>query len=405
MFGFCIEILSQIFSYLQQSSLINVVRVSKHWNSIATPILWQKPRFKGGILLTYADLFETYGHYINDVQFGVHYHNTGHDVQLVADFCSNITSVKVCSSVITTGEFAVLCERLSDRLEYLSFESCIWWREMILLFASSIAKLGKLKRLEIIFTNFDDEACEKLVTGCLSPQVIYLEHSNVGDNGIDHIVRYIPHIRSLSIVNCELITDKSIISIAESCSMLATLCLDCTDVTDVALSALSFARCRETITILSFDGCEFITDNGVRQIVTRFTNLLRLNIGCCSKITDDLFNEPSWECTKLVELNVGGLDIGSLALSFISNLTSLVSLNVLGIKGDVSKRELLSIAKLPNLQTVRLSCNDSMNCNLVKEISIEVPSVYIYMDMEYPNMYLKSGILVKQENGGIDYSR
>jgi Leucine-rich repeat (LRR) protein len=199
----------------------------------------------------------------------------------------------------------------------------------------------------------------------------------ITDKSLTAIAKSCPLLKSLNISKCEIITDDSLTAIAKSCPLLASLDAGETQITDNALVALATARCRETITTLRLAGCNHITHNGLRQVVDNFTRLRYLSIRGCKLLTDELFAEPPWKCTKLNELYIGLLNVGSTALLLISNMTSLTSLDLYGlgskvskkVSKEVSKNAILSLAKLPRLQKLDVRVNNFVNDDIIKEIA------------------------------------
>jgi hypothetical protein len=176
-------------------------------------------------------------------------------------------------------------------------------------------------------------------------------------------------------------------------------------ITDNALVALATARDRETITSLNLAGCNHITHTGLRQVVDNFTRLRYLNIRSCKSLTNELFAEPPWKCTELNELCIGSLNVGSTALFLISNMTSLTSLNLCGLRckvsKEVSKNAVLSLTKLSRLQILDVCFNNFVNDDIIKEIAKIESLVELRVDEArvseacfheirrlYPNLYI-----------------
>jgi hypothetical protein len=287
------NILKQIFLFLPQSALFNVVQVSKHWNSIAIPVLWHNRCFKQHVLSRYTHSFEIYGQFVRDVQFKGMYIGAFKGVESVINACNNITSICFLEANITRNNIALLCERLSENLKYLSFENCEWICGMLPL-AQHITKLGKLKKLELkCIRNFDNDAWGQIVAGCPTLEDLDLYDTDISDFSVSLVARHLPHIRSLSLASCKGVRDMSLIAIAESCSRLTSLNISYTRITDTSLLALASARCRETITHLSLDECNRITNTGLQEIATQLRHQQNLVITSFPILVDDLFDDPT----------------------------------------------------------------------------------------------------------------
>jgi F-box-like/Leucine Rich repeat len=372
------DILLRIFPLLLPPALFNVVQVSKHWNSLAIPVLWRKPRFEGGPLSNYAPLFKIHGQFVHDVKLFRHNRPNKDDANLVVNTCTNLTSVEFCCTEITTEEISMLCERLSKQLKNLTIHCCTIVDEMSSLIAH-IATLGKLKRLALTdMESIDDAACELVTVGCPLLEYLNLDHTTITDVGVRYISQRIPQIRSLSISACDDITNTSIITIIESCSLLTSIYVFGTKITDVAFSTVSFACCKENITTINLAVCANITNVGIRQVVTHFPHLQHLDISGCSQITDGLFDEPLWKCPELSGLFMDFLNVGSTTLFFISNMTSLTRLSLIGLKGEVSKHSLLSLTKIPKLRTLDICGYEFVDDDLKKKITEKSSLTHFY---------------------------
>jgi F-box-like/Leucine Rich repeat len=354
------DILLCIFQLLPLSALFNIVQVSKHWNSIAIAILWSRPLFKKSELSIYAPLFEFYGQFIRKIEFN---HSVEDDVRLVVvNSCCNLTSVEFRHAEITIQEITMLCTHLSEQLEVL-----IVVKEGngnvhgVSTLAQFIATLRKLKTLRLgNMIDFEDVACNTVIVGCPLLEDLDLERSSVTDAGVDDIAQHLPHLFSISLPRCDRITDNSLITIAQSCSTLVYLNVSFTKITDATLLALSSACCRETIVYFNLSFCQSITDTGVRLIITHFPRLRYFFIVACFSLTKRLFEETLWNCTQLVELGISSLDVGS--------------------SERVSKHALLSLAKLPNLQSLDLSCNNFVDNDLAKKIAGTFSLTYLTLE-------------------------
>jgi F-box-like/Leucine Rich repeat len=286
------KILRQIFLFLPRSTLFNVVQVSEHWNSIAIPIFWRNLCFKQHVLSRYTHNLEIHSQFVRVVQFKGMYFGSHNDVDSVINACNNITSIYFLEANITTNNIALLCERLSEKLKYLSFENCEWICGMQPL-AQHITKLGKLKKLELkCIRRFDNTACGQIVAGCPTLEDLDFYDTDISDFSVHLVARHLPHIRSLSLASCKGVRDDSLIAIAESCSRLTSLDISYTRLTDRSLFALASARCRETITHLNLDGCNRITDAGLQKIVTQLPHQQNLVITSDPTLVGDLFNDP-----------------------------------------------------------------------------------------------------------------
>jgi hypothetical protein len=115
--------------------------------------------------------------------------------------------------------------------------------------------------------------------------------------------------------------------------------------------------------------CDHITHIGLRRVVDNLTRLQRLIIRSCNLVANDLFTGTPWECTELAELDISYLDIESSALIFISNMTSLKSLDICGVNCNISRDAILSFTKLQKLRTLILYVNSFVNDDIIEELA------------------------------------
>jgi F-box-like/Leucine Rich repeat len=363
------NVLMLIFEFLLQKDLINVVLVSHDWNSLAIPILWKNPIFKQLDLSPYAHHLKTYGHFVHNLQFYNFDRSEVRSTWVVANTCNNVTSIYFWNVYFQTQEMVVLFEGLSGQLESLTMYNCGCIGETSTL-VLSIAKLKRLKSLKLKDVNYlDDTACEVIGRYPLLEN-IDIGSTEITDVGLDFIARHLKYrLRSLNIASCTKITDNSIIAIAESCQSLTTLHLDGIKITDTALFTLVSAHCRKTISIFSLKFCKHVTDAGVQQVVTQFSNLQRLILCYCCLLTKNLFDGVTWNCTSLTELDLSFINIGSSELSCLSNLTSLRTLWLIQISVEISDTTLMSLAERPNLRNLHLTLCKFVDDNMAKKIA------------------------------------
>jgi F-box-like/Leucine Rich repeat len=366
------EILLMIFAFLKQSTIFNVIQVSKYWNSLAIPILWHKPCFPQIDLSPHAHHLKTYGKFVREMRIDDYKPSTENNVLLIINTCSNITSLNILLVYFKLEVFAMLCEGLPEMFECLSINHC----KIIEGMSQSVPYITKLRNLKR-FTwtecdTFGDDSCGQIVAGCTKLEYLDFTRTCVTDAGVRLIAQHLPRLCSLSVAYCHNITDASIIAIVESCPLLVSLDISRSQVTDnalIALASIDSSRCRETITHLNLSICKHITSVGVRQIVTRLTYLRTLIIRGCSSLSNDLFGDPSWKCTELAELDISFINIESSTLFFISNMMALTSLDIRELKGEVSSDAILSLASLPKLRRLNVQGNNFVDDHIAKKIA------------------------------------
>lgn len=108
---------------------------------------------------------------------------------------------------------------------------------------------------------------------------------HVTDCTIRHIVRSCPHLTSLNLSHCRLITNEGLRCLGGNSTHLKVLVLqNCRQITDVGLCYLK-ENCH-TLDSLHMGGCTRITDTGVIALVTASgSTLRRINMSDCSRVT------------------------------------------------------------------------------------------------------------------------
>jgi hypothetical protein len=105
---------------------------------------------------------------------------------------------------------------------------------------------------------------------------------HVTDCTVRHIIRSCPHLTSLNLSDCRLVTDEALAGLGRSLQVL--ILQNCRQLTDIGLNYL--ANTCHSLEALHLDGCHRITDEGIIKLVTASGNSIRrLRLSDCSRVT------------------------------------------------------------------------------------------------------------------------
>ncbi|GJT46664.1 F-box/LRR-repeat protein 4 [Tanacetum coccineum] len=121
------------------------------------------------------------------------------------------------------------------------------------------------------------------------PTSLASECTNVGDIGISTIAEACStSLRTLKLLDCYKLGDKSILAVANLCKNLETLVIGgCRDLSSESINSL--ASSTHTLRILRMDWCLNVSDASLNSILSKCASLEVLDIGCCEEVTDAAF--------------------------------------------------------------------------------------------------------------------
>ncbi|KAH3762899.1 leucine Rich Repeat family protein [Pelomyxa schiedti] len=184
-----------------------------------------------------------------------------------------------------------------------------------------------------------------------------------------------PHLESLSVRECDKITDAGVIAVTRGCPGLYALNLHgCSLVTDASLSAI--AEFLPKLEILSLKLCKSVTDTGVKKICQSCSQLRALNVKLCHRVGDTSLGAMT--TTQLQTLNVSfceGVSATSLIRIAQACSNSLTKLSMQYIQPPYGK--LADIAReAPNLTYLHaLSVSGSQDDTLLAQVTESCPDI------------------------------
>lgn len=140
-------------------------------------------------------------------------------------------------------------------------------------------------------TNITDTGLTDLVIGCQRIKHLNINKcSNVGDVGVSSVSKACSSsLKTLKLLDCYKLGDKSILSLAEFCKYLEILIIGgCRDISDKSIKLLA-AALSHNLTVLQMDWCLNVSDSSLSYIFSQCVNLEVLDIGCCEEVTDAAF--------------------------------------------------------------------------------------------------------------------
>lgn len=250
--------------------------------------------------------------------------------------------------------------------------------------------------------NVGDKTLEKLAIYCPNLKVLYLSAcEEVSDAGILHLVRskkgICKRLRRLSLSKCRRITDASIVDVARQAGeSLKFLSLEnCHLVSD--LTVLSLAQYCPNLEELDLTSCERVGDFAIKNLmlgcrniqsisleeltnlteegICALTNAYRLKtlrLGYCKGVTNDCLQNISAACPDIINLDLSYCNNPNFTLDglqeVIGRWEELTVLNLRGINSFTNQ----SISH-PNLQTLNLSWCKYMQDEALEGIAIGCP--------------------------------
>lgn len=140
-------------------------------------------------------------------------------------------------------------------------------------------------------TNITDTGLTALVDGCKHIKHLDVNKcTNVGDLGISVIAEACSiSLKTLKLLDCYKLGDKSIFALANHCKNLETLIIGgCRDISSDSIKSL--VATSPTLKILRMDWCLNVSDASLNCILSQCSCLEVLDIGCCEEVTDAAFD-------------------------------------------------------------------------------------------------------------------
>ncbi|XXG39856.1 hypothetical protein AAC387_Pa01g0714 [Persea americana] len=207
-----------------------------------------------------------------------------------------LISLRWCLGVsdLGVGLIAVKCKELKSLdLSYMQItKKCL----------PAILQLHNLEELVLAgCLGIDDEALATLKQGCKSLETLDVSNCpNVSHDGLSSLINGAVCLRQLILVNCTPVTNALATSL-EKLPKLQAIKLDSCHVTCSGLKAIGNGCI--SLKELSLSKCSGVTDEGLSFLVTKHKGLKKLDITCCTKITDISVSSVT-SCSNLTSLKM-----------------------------------------------------------------------------------------------------
>lgn len=242
---------------------------------------------------------------------------TDSDLAVIADGfrCLKVLNLQNCKGISDKGMLSIggglsslqslnvsYCRKLTDKglsavaegsqgLRSLHLDGCKFVTDKVLKALSK--NCPNLEELGLQgCTSITDCGLADLVSGCRRIHFLNINKcSNVGDSGVSTVSEACSSfLRTLKLMDCFRVGNKSILSLARFCKNLETLIIGgCRDISDESIKSLA-TSCQSSLKNLRMDWCLNISNSSISFILTKCRNLEALDIGCCGEVTDAVFH-------------------------------------------------------------------------------------------------------------------
>ncbi|XP_033101858.1 protein AMN1 homolog isoform X2 [Anneissia japonica] len=175
-----------------------------------------------------------------------------------------------------------------DRTKALDFSECDVTDECLqkLSVCRNLRKidLNATKDNRLTITSLGVEAVSR---SCPHLQTIYLRRCTLlTDSAIIAIAQNCRHVLQLNVGGCQLITDASLIALGQNSRMLSSVNFSKTQVTDEGVLSLAMGVCKQSLKEVHMDHCCHLTDEAVEAIVGFCPRVSFLIFHGCPNITE-----------------------------------------------------------------------------------------------------------------------
>nr|XP_034357311.1 dynein regulatory complex subunit 6 isoform X2 [Arvicanthis niloticus] len=174
---------------------------------------------------------------------------------------------------------------------------------------SSLKSLSVLKQLTVLnLTNcvrIGDTGLKQFFDGPASVRLRELSLANcslLGDASIIRLSERCPNLHYLNLRNCVHLTDLAIEYIA---SMLSLISIDLSG-TLISNEGMSILSRHRKLREVSLSECVNVTDFGIRAYCKTSLALEHLDVSYCAQLTDDIIKTIAIFCTRITSLNIAG---------------------------------------------------------------------------------------------------
>lgn len=204
-----------------------------------------------------------------------------------------------------------------------------------------------------------------------------------GNEFISAISCYCIQLEVISIYDCDMIIDNSIITIVTHCTKLKSIILDsCYDITDASLVAISLHCPR--IQHLHLYRNQNITDVGILSIINHCSILISIEVDSCTYLSDISMNAIAKNCPHLEVLDIGYCpNISNEAIvHLIKSCNHLITLDLSGSKNLSDETIILLSTHCKKLKELDIS-----SCNNITDVGITTMIMNSSSHLRYVSIY------------------
>ncbi|CAG8725244.1 15323_t:CDS:1, partial [Dentiscutata heterogama] len=250
--------------------------------------------------------------------------------ETLATKCSQLTSLKICTDLMSVRGFDILAGKLT-RLKELVLQNCSQMSDdnierfvrnnsslqtlllsgdklSIRSFQAIISSLENLRHLDLRCLKEMSHTIKWVTPLGQKLHTILFDNLSVDDDLIDILSNNCKHVEIFGLSRCPFVTDRSIDSIAEHSENLRIVNLiGCHKITDTCLRILANKACYTLVQLL-VDSCGFFDPAGVRWFVSNTFKLVRITFCKMPSISESFvyqfstehysnFDNPTGRCT------------------------------------------------------------------------------------------------------------
>ncbi|KAI8912646.1 hypothetical protein EDD86DRAFT_114983 [Gorgonomyces haynaldii] len=289
------------------------------------------------------------------------FHCTSSLLQFLADSCHQLKRLVLRGCPLSDTflpQLTINCQSL----EYVDISNTRMSSLALFYFISNCPAMKEVHMAQLTEQG-DADVLDLVPKGITRPVThLNLRSSPVTDNLLRFAIAHVPDLKELFLESCTLLTDYSIMKIANSCPKLSVLDLSfCDKVTDVSLQIISIRASAMNggyLEELHLAACEQLTPLSIHQLVQKCTKLQLLVLDGCEKIVNSFVYDFATFKNNRITCSFEEVDLKRLAV--------------------YNKEEQLTPPASPppkERQSLRLARAASINCNI--EPTVEESSEFV----------------------------
>jgi hypothetical protein len=200
-------------------------------------------------------------------------------LHLIANKCADLRKLSIANCVNITNSGVMQVASMCPELEWISLQGCVGVGDLCI---QEIArKCPKLIHIDLSgCPQVTDVSIQELMLACPQLQSVVLQHCNQSTDASFAYVNKNMHV--LDLADCELITNKTLLSIAKRCPQLRVLRISGRHFTDIGLEEIG-RHCQQ-LRIFEIANADNVTDVGAQAILRNCRSLNTVSFASCRSI-------------------------------------------------------------------------------------------------------------------------